>query len=115
MVVLAAFVAPSVLEIGLLGEMEVRHHGLETLLLLLELQLQLGHDLHLDACLRRALVVQHVLGVDVLEEGVDVVAVGLAARPLAGAVAEQGVMLVRQLLQGSAELRSTAVIFLKWF
>ena len=81
-----------VLDVRLLGHAEVRHHGVQPLPLLLQLQLQLTHDLHLHARLRGALVVQHVGRRHVLQELPDVRAVGLAARPLADAVAEERVL-----------------------
>ena len=81
-----------VLDVGLLGHAEVRHHGVQPLPLLLQLQLQLADDLHLYPRLRRALVVQHVGRGHVLQELPYLRAVGLAARPLADAVAEEGVL-----------------------
>ena len=53
---------PLLLLLLLLVQVQVAHHGLQPLPLLLQLQLQLRHNLHLDARLRRALVVQYVLG-----------------------------------------------------
>ena len=50
---------------------------------LLKLELQLGHDLHLDPGLGRALVVQHVFRPHVLLELSPVVTASIAARPLA--------------------------------
>ena len=70
---------------------------------LLHLQLQLTDDLHLDAGLRRALVVEHVRRGHVLQEEADVGAVGLAARPLAHAVAEERVLACRADIQCSCE------------
>ena len=51
--------------------LEVTHHGLQPGLLLGHLGLQLLHNLDLDLGLRRAPVVQHVVPVEVGEEGVE--------------------------------------------
>ena len=74
---------------------------------LLHLQLQLTDDLHLDAGLRRALVVQHVRRGHVLQEEPDVGAVRLAARPLAHAVAEERVLACRADIQCCCEFLVT--------
>lgn len=71
--------------------LQVTHHGLEPGLLLGHLGLQLLHNLDLDLGLRRAPVVQHVAPVEVGEERVEWVAVGVAARPLAHPVTVEGV------------------------
>lgn len=69
--------------------MQVRHHGLKPLLLLLELQFELRDNLHLNPGLGRALIVKHVLRVDVLQEGGQVGALSVATGPLARAVGIQ--------------------------
>ncbi len=92
--VLGTTTSSSTLQVGLLSEVQVRHHGLQPLPLLAQLQLQLRNDLHLHPRLRSALVIQRVLSGDVLQEGGQVGAVGLAAGPLAGSVAEERVLLL---------------------
>ena len=49
----------------LLGHVQVLHHGLQSVPLLLQLQLQLGHHLHLHARLSGRPVVEDVLCVEV--------------------------------------------------
>ncbi len=75
------------------GHLQVLHHGVPPLRLLLALALQLAHDLVLHPDLRRRLVVQRVLGVQVPEELGQVGERHIAARPLAHAVSEQRVRL----------------------
>ena len=70
-------------------ELEVFHHGVQLPLLLVQLEFQLRHNLHLYPCLRRGLVPKAVRPVQVSLEGVEIWAGHVAARPLAVAVAEQ--------------------------
>ena len=61
----------------------MRHHGLQLVPLLVELQLELSDDLDLNARLRRALVVQGVGGIEVPLEGRNIRAGGVAPGPAA--------------------------------
>ena len=70
-------------------ELEVFQHGVQLPLLLVQLELQLRHNLHLYPCLRRGLVPKAVRPVQVSLEGVEIWAGHVAAWPLAVAVAEQ--------------------------
>ena len=78
------------LKLGVLGGglgVEVLHHGGQPHLLLLELHLQLGHDLHLDPGLGGRLVAEAVLGGHVGPPLVRAGDLALAARPPAHAAA----------------------------
>ena len=60
-------------------------------LLLLLLLLQLLYDLHLNARLGSVAVIETVLCIEMLQKVLHVIAVRLAARPLAHVVVEEGV------------------------
>lgn len=72
----------------LLIGLQMLHHGLQSILLLIQLLLQLRHDLRLNACLRRRTVAQHVFTGNVLHKLRHVRARRVASGPPTNAVAE---------------------------
>uniref|UniRef100_A0A182QWH5 Uncharacterized protein n=1 Tax=Anopheles farauti TaxID=69004 RepID=A0A182QWH5_9DIPT len=68
---------------------QVQDHRLQAVAFLLQLQVQLADDLHLDAGLRRRIVAIDVVRVQVAVEVLELVEHPLAAGPAAGTTAEQ--------------------------
>ncbi len=95
-VVVVAVVPLLLLLLGLL-RVEVPHHRLQPVLLLLELQLELADDLHLDPRLRGRPVIQDVLALQVSAELGRALQRRLAPGPAADAVAEERVVLRRRI------------------
>ena len=69
----------------------MQYHRLQPVALLLQLQVQLADDLHLDAGLGRRVVAVDVVRVQMAVEVVELVEHALAAGPAAGAPTEQRV------------------------
>ncbi len=89
--------------------MQMLHHGGQPILLLLQLDLQLGDDLHLNARLRRAAIAESVLARHMSAPGAGRRAVAIAARPLALTVPVQAAAAV---IAAAIFLLLLSVIFL---
>lgn len=78
--------------LGFLSHVQVSHHRLEPFPFFLQLDLELADDLNLNPDLGRVLVIEDMFRSYMLQEGRDVFAVTLAARPHADSVVEEGML-----------------------